>query len=164
MFTTGTYSARLNYRILYKTNYSGTYQVLVSNLITSSSYSFSLNAIPTQAGEYVTDIYLDFGKVPVGFQSTSNPALTVQVLGYYRQRLSDHQPGRCGRQIPGNLADRSGHLAHCRAQTDAHLCSYPSQNRLLSRTEGRSVRSVPLKIKLLIKRALYSSLWNPYRH
>ena len=81
VFTTGTYSARLNYRILYKTNYSGTYQVLASNLLTSSSYSFSLNAIPMQAGEYVTDIYLDFGKVPVGFQSTSNPTLTVQVLG-----------------------------------------------------------------------------------
>ena len=81
VFTTGTYSARLNYRILYKTNYSATYQVLASNLITSSNYSFSLNAIPMQAGEYVTDIYLDFGKVPVGFQSTSNPTLTVQVLG-----------------------------------------------------------------------------------
>ena len=54
--------------------------MLASNLITSSSYSFSLNAIPMQAGEYVTDIYLDFGKVPVGFQSTSNPTLTVQVL------------------------------------------------------------------------------------
>ena len=81
IFTTGTYSARLNYRILYKTNYSATYQVLASNLITSSNYSFSLNAIPTQAGEYVTDIYLDFGKVPVGFQSVANPTLTVQVLG-----------------------------------------------------------------------------------
>ena len=81
VFTTGTYSARLNYRILYKTNYSGTYQVLASNLITSSSYSFSLNAIPMQAGEYVTDIYCDFGKVPVGFQSTSNPTLTVAVSG-----------------------------------------------------------------------------------
>ena len=44
--------------------------MLASNLLTSSSYSFSLNAIPMQAGEYVTDIYLDFGKVPVGFQST----------------------------------------------------------------------------------------------
>ena len=81
VFTTGTYSARLNYRILYKTNYSGTYQVLAPNLITSSNYSFSLNAIPMQAGEYVTDIYLDFGKVPVGFQSVVNPTLTVQVLG-----------------------------------------------------------------------------------
>jgi uncharacterized surface anchored protein len=81
VLTTGTYSARLNYRILYKTNYTAAYQVLASNLLTSSNYSFSLNAIPTQAGEYVTDVYFDFGKVPVGFQSTSSPTLTVQVLG-----------------------------------------------------------------------------------
>ncbi|MEY8420576.1 SpaA isopeptide-forming pilin-related protein [Oscillospiraceae bacterium 44-5] len=81
VFTTGTYNARLNYRILYKTNYSATYQVLASNLITSSNYSFSLNAIPMQAGEYVTDIYCDFGKVPVGFQSVANPTLTVTVSG-----------------------------------------------------------------------------------
>ena len=81
VISTGTYSARLNYRILYKTNYSGTYQVLASNLITTSAYSFSLSAIPVQAGEVVTDVYFDFGKVPVGFQSTSNPTLTVAVSG-----------------------------------------------------------------------------------
>ena len=81
VLTTGTYSARLNYRVLYKTNYTTAYQVLASNLLTTSSYSFSLNAIPMQAGEYVTDVYFDFGKVPVGFQSTANPTLTVQVLG-----------------------------------------------------------------------------------
>jgi hypothetical protein len=81
VFTTGTYSARLNYRILYKTNYSGVYQVLASNLITNSNYSFSLSAIPMQAGEYVTDIYCDFGKVPVGFQSVAQPTLTVTVSG-----------------------------------------------------------------------------------
>ena len=54
--TTGTYSARLNYRILYKTNYNASYQVLASNLLTSNNYSFALNAIPMQAGEVVTDI------------------------------------------------------------------------------------------------------------
>ena len=81
VLTTGTYSARLNYRVLYKTNYRTGYQVLASNLVTSSNYSFSLNAIPMQAGEYVTDVYFDFGKVPVGFQSTTSPTLTVQVLG-----------------------------------------------------------------------------------
>ena len=79
--TTGTYSARLNYRILYKTNYQTTYQVLASNLLTSNNYSFALNAIPTQAGEVVTDIYFDFGKVPVGFQSTAGPTLSVIVNG-----------------------------------------------------------------------------------
>ena len=79
--TTGTYSARLNYRILYKTNYQATYQVLASNLLTSNNYSFALNAIPTQAGEVVTDIYFDFGKVPVGFQSVAGPTLSVIVNG-----------------------------------------------------------------------------------
>ena len=81
VFTTGTYSARLNYRVLYKTNYSSDYQVLASNLLTSSNYSFNLAAIPMQAGEVITDIYLDFGKVPVGFQSATSPTLTVQILG-----------------------------------------------------------------------------------
>lgn len=79
--TTGTYSARLNYRILYKTNYQITYQVLASNLLTSNNYSFALNAIPMQAGEVVTDIYFDFGKVPVGFQSVASPTLSVIVNG-----------------------------------------------------------------------------------
>ena len=79
--TTGTYSARLNYRILYKTNYNVSYQVLASNLLTGNNYSFALNAIPMQAGEVVTDIYFDFGKVPVGFQSVVNPTLSVMVNG-----------------------------------------------------------------------------------
>ena len=81
VLTTGTYSARLNYRVLYKTNYTTAYQVLASNLLTTNNYAFSLNAIPMQSGEYVTDVYFDFGKVPVGFQSVANPTLTVQVLG-----------------------------------------------------------------------------------
>lgn len=79
--TTGTYSARLNYRILYKTNYTADYQVLASNLLTSNNYSFALNAIPMQAGEVVTDIYFDFGRVPVGFQSVTGPTLSIIVNG-----------------------------------------------------------------------------------
>ena len=92
--TTGTYSARLNYRILYKTNYNASYQMLASNLLTGNNYSFALNAIPMQAGEVVTDIYFDFGKVPVGFQSTANPTLSVMVNGnaingYYMVNRAD---------------------------------------------------------------------------
>ena len=79
--TTGTYSARLNYRVLYKTNYNTSYQVLASNLLTGNNYSFALNAIPMQAGEVITDIYFDFGTVPVGFQSVTNPTLSVMVKG-----------------------------------------------------------------------------------
>ena len=39
----------LNYQVLYKANYRTGYQVLAFNLLTSSNYSFSLNAIPMQA-------------------------------------------------------------------------------------------------------------------
>ena len=92
--TTGTYSARLNYRILYKTNCNTSYQVLASNLLSSNNYSFALNAIPMQAGEVVTDIYFDFGTVPVGFQSVANPTLSVMVNGnavngYYMVNRAD---------------------------------------------------------------------------
>ena len=81
VLTTGPYSTRLNYRIHYKTNNQTSYQVLASNLLPTTNYSFALNAIPKQAGEVVTDIYLDFGKVPAGFQSLAGPTLTVNVSG-----------------------------------------------------------------------------------
>ena len=92
--TTGTYSARLTYRILYKTNYASSYQVLASNLLTSNNYSFALNAIPMQAGEVITDIYFDFGKVPVSFQSVVSPTLSVMayanaVNGYQMVNRAD---------------------------------------------------------------------------
>ena len=92
--TTGTYSARLNYRILYRTNYNASYQVLASNLLTSNNYSFALNAIPMQAGEVITDVYFDFGKVPVGFQSVVSPTLSVMahanaVNGYQMVNRAD---------------------------------------------------------------------------
>ncbi len=76
--TTGTYNQRLNYRILYRTNYND-YRVLASNLLTTNSYSFRLNALTLSSGEVITDIYFDFGTVPAGFKSTTQPTLTVQV-------------------------------------------------------------------------------------
>ena len=92
--TTGTYSARLTYRILYKTNYASSYQVLASNLLTSNNYSFALNAIPMQTGEVITDVYFDFGKVSVGFQSVVSPTLSVMtyanaVNGYQMVNRAD---------------------------------------------------------------------------
>ena len=76
--TTGTYSQRLTYRVLYKTNVNE-YRVLASNLLTTNSYAFQLSGLPLMAGEVVTDIYYDFGTVPAGFQSVAKPTLTVSV-------------------------------------------------------------------------------------
>ena len=76
--TTGTYNARLTYRILYKTNYND-YRVLASNLLSTNNYSFGLSGLQLMAGEVVTDIYFDFGTVPSGFQSVAKPTLMVSV-------------------------------------------------------------------------------------
>ena len=76
--TTGTYNARLTYRILYKTNYND-YRVLASNLLSTNNYSFGLSGLQIMAGEVVTDIYFDFGTVPSGFQSVTKPTLMVSV-------------------------------------------------------------------------------------
>ncbi len=50
-----TYSARLNYRILYKTNYSASYQVLASNLLTSNSYQSAFRAFRVDV--YSSELY-----------------------------------------------------------------------------------------------------------
>ena len=68
-------------KLLSKERHKTVYPLCRNGFRVSKTHSHSLNAIPMQAGEYVTDIYLDFGKVPVGFQSVANPMLTVQVLG-----------------------------------------------------------------------------------
>ena len=76
--TTGTYNARLTYRILYKTNYND-YRVLASNLLSTNNYSFGLSGLQLMVGEVMTDIYFDFGTVPSGFQSVTKPTLMVSV-------------------------------------------------------------------------------------
>lgn len=75
--TTGTYNTRLNYQITYKTNYND-YRVLAANLLSTNNYAFDLSAIPLMQGEMVTDVRLEFGKVPVGFASVVKPTVTIQ--------------------------------------------------------------------------------------
>ena len=72
--STGTYNARLYYKVTFKTNLND-YRTLASNLLTSNNYSLSLNAATLRLvqGEYVT--------VPSGFSSVVKPTMRVQVLG-----------------------------------------------------------------------------------
>ena len=75
--TTGTYNTRLNYQITYKTNYND-YRVLATNLLSTNNYAFDLSAISLMQGEVVTDVRLEFGKVPAGFASVVKPTITIQ--------------------------------------------------------------------------------------
>ena len=80
--STGTYNARLYYKVTFKTNLND-YRTLASNLQTSNNYSLSLNAATLRLaqGEYVTDVRFEFGTVPSGFSSVVKPTMRVQVLG-----------------------------------------------------------------------------------
>ena len=80
--STGTYNARLYYKVTFKTNLND-YRTLASNLLTSNNYSLSLNAATLRLvqGEYVTDVRFEFGTVPSGFSSVMKPTMRVQVLG-----------------------------------------------------------------------------------
>ena len=80
--STGTYNARLYYKVTFKTNLNG-YRTLASNLLTANNYSLSLNAATLRLvqGEYVTDVRFEFGTVPSGFSSVVKPTMRVQVLG-----------------------------------------------------------------------------------
>ncbi len=75
--TTGAYNARLNYQITYKTNCSD-YRVLASGLLSTNNYAFDLTAVPLMQGEVITDVRLEFGKVPANFASVVKPTLTVK--------------------------------------------------------------------------------------
>ncbi|WP_347562984.1 SpaA isopeptide-forming pilin-related protein [Clostridium sp. MD294] len=78
---TGTYSERLYYNITYKTNYKD-YRTLAENLLTKNSYEYSLhtNALGLAAGEYVTDVRLEFTKASPGFQSLENMTVFCEVM------------------------------------------------------------------------------------
>lgn len=75
--TTGTYNTRINYQITYKTNYND-YRVLATNLLSTNNYAFDLSAISLMQDEVVTDVRLEFGKVPAGFASVVKPTVTIQ--------------------------------------------------------------------------------------
>ena len=75
--TTGTYNTRLNNQITYKTNYND-YRVLATNLLSTNNYAFDLSAISLMQDEVVTDVRLEFGKVPAGFASVVKPTVTIQ--------------------------------------------------------------------------------------
>ena len=79
--------------------------------------------------------YLSLWARPRGLPVHHQPHLDGAGAGHCCQQLSDHQPGRRGRQVPGHLADRPGHLAYHRAQAGA--CAHPAPDGVLNSTGGR---------------------------
>lgn len=79
---TGTYSALLNYKVVFQTNLNDTQRVLADNLNTQKNYT--LDASPAALGlasnEYVTQVTFLFGRVPGGFKQVETPYIYCDVL------------------------------------------------------------------------------------
>ena len=72
---TGTYNARLSYKIVYRTNYNQNYRTLADNLSTAQNRTIQANptALGLKSGEVVTDFMFVFGNVPAGFRCVETP-------------------------------------------------------------------------------------------
>lgn len=79
---TGTWSANLNYKVVFQTNINNEYRVLADNLSTQKNYT--LDASPAALGlasnEHVTQITFLFGRVPGNFKQVETPYIYCDVL------------------------------------------------------------------------------------
>lgn len=100
--TTGTYNARVWYKITYKTNKNG-YRVLADNLLSTNRYSFKVDSgsLKLAIGEYVTDIRYEFGAVPARFKMTEKATVYVYVPPYMANGYNITNRVDCGGSYQG---------------------------------------------------------------
>ena len=100
--TTGTYNARVWYKITYKTNVND-YRTLADNLLSTNRYSFKIDSgsLKLASGEYVTDIRFEFGTVPAGFKMTEKATLLVYVPAYMSGGYNIINRADCGGSYQG---------------------------------------------------------------
>ena len=85
--TTGTYNAAGNYKIVYKTNLSGSdYRVLADSLNTQQSYVLEASpvALRLASNEYVTEVMFVFGVVPANFRQVETPMIDCSVVSWVK--------------------------------------------------------------------------------
>lgn len=81
-FNPGTWTHEVWYTLSYKTN-TNDYRKLASNLNSGNNYTYDLStkSLGLMAGEYVTDIRLEFGTVPAGFAVKTKSTYGLYVQG-----------------------------------------------------------------------------------
>ena len=82
---TGTYNVPGNYRVVYKTNLSGsTWRTLADNLSTQQNYVLDASkaALCLASNEYVTEFMMSFGVVPANFRQVEAPQVYATVYAW----------------------------------------------------------------------------------
>ncbi|MDL2232164.1 hypothetical protein LJC63_01105 [Ruminococcaceae bacterium OttesenSCG-928-L11] len=78
--STGTWSERLTYRVVYRTNLKTEYRVWKSGLLTTVNNELDVSELKLSANEYITDFKLEFGTVEPGFHEVEAPFILTRVL------------------------------------------------------------------------------------
>jgi hypothetical protein len=78
--STGTWSERLTYKVIYKTNLKKQYKEWKGNLLTTVNNELEVSSLGLAANEYVTDFRVEFGTVQPGFHETEAPYIMTRVL------------------------------------------------------------------------------------
>ena len=82
---TGTYNVPGNYKVVYKTNLSGsTWRTLADNLSTQQNYVLDASraALGLASNEYVTEFMVSFGVVPANFRQVEAPQVYATVYAW----------------------------------------------------------------------------------
>lgn len=78
-FNTGTYNQNIRYNVLYKTNLSENYRLILEGISSNENFEIDLEG-ESANGEYVTGIKAEFNKIDDGFCSNENPHFVSKVL------------------------------------------------------------------------------------
>ena len=78
--TTGIWNQDLCYSVYYKTNKSNGYILFKENLETDTNHELDFTQIRFEEGEYIEEVYYDFGKVDVGFRESLSPTMKCKTL------------------------------------------------------------------------------------
>lgn len=78
--TTGTFNQNKNYDVYYRTNKNNDYALFRENLNTSENYNLNFKDISLYEGEYITEVYFNFGEVEKGFKEVEKPTMQCRTL------------------------------------------------------------------------------------
>jgi len=112
--TTGTYNAAGNYKIVYKTNLSGSeYRVLADSLNTQQNYVLDASpvALRLASNEYVTEVMFVFGVVPANFRQVETPMIDCSVVSWAKGGSQFVNQADVQRRFTGEMGHAQIHRA-----------------------------------------------------
>ncbi len=100
---TGTWSERVKYRVVYKTNRRSEYRVWKDKLTSTVNNTLDVASLNLPTNEHITEFKLEFGTVEPGFREETAPYILTRLLNdlphEHRFVNKTDAGGKCGDEI-----------------------------------------------------------------